>query len=273
MEVKDLFSRRYGLEKPETLWEDVLPTQFYDGLLNVLVRLEELVNFADCFADSARNLAWPLPENYTAEEYVDFLQARPWHETFNSLELIIECLLTRMDIENATWLFTSINHLLERTSVNWKLGESWRFVKRIENVAVIENALRLKIDKFDPARESVRKAWESFNKRPDPDYANSIKEAITAVESAAKIAANSDKADLRKALHKLALHPTLKEGIEKLYAYASDEPGVRHGGTKPSDVAEAEAELMLTICAGAMVFLAKTCVASDERGTAEGAAQ
>ena len=72
------------------------------------------------------------------------------------------------------------------------------------------------------------------------------------------IAANSDKAELGKALDKFDLHPALREGIKKLYGYASDEKGIRHGGTKLSDVKETEAELMLTICASVMVFLAKT---------------
>jgi len=267
MKVMDIFSRRHGYDTPKTLWEHALPKEFYDGLENVVRELNRRADFEVCFAYCARNLAWPVPEHHFPGEYVKLLRSRPWHETLSSLELITEYLVLKEWNEVAGWFILSIDHLLEFTNVNWSYGESWRFVKRIENIAIIENALRVNIDKFDPAREQLKNAWELFNKRPDPDYANSIKEAITAVESAAKISTNSDKADLGKALDKLALHPALKQGIEKLYAYASDEPGVRHGGTEASDVDEAEAELMLTICASVMVFLAKT----HANRTAEGA--
>jgi hypothetical protein len=159
-----------------------------------------------------------------------------------------------------------LNYLLELKNINWRVNEEGKFDKRIENIAVIESALRLTKDKFDPAREHLKKAWELFNKRPHPDHANSIKEAVAAVESAAKIATNSEKADLGKALDKLGLHPALKQGIEKLYGYASDEPGVRHGGTQSSDVDEVEAELMLTICASVMAFLAREYKARTTEG-------
>jgi hypothetical protein len=39
MEVKDLFSKRYGYDKPETLWEEGLPPDFHAALANTLVNL------------------------------------------------------------------------------------------------------------------------------------------------------------------------------------------------------------------------------------------
>ena len=261
MEVKDLFGRRYGFEVPKTLFQDSLPERFYNGIKNNFADFFRNRGFEQSFKYMVGKLAWPRPNSWYVSDYVSVARKHPWHETLSSIELVFEVLRQRYTyapVANEIRSFAEkINETCELAYVNWKLDESYRFVKRIENIATIETALRIEIDRFDPAREHLRKAWELFNKRPAPDYPNSTKEAITAVESAAKIATKSGKGDLGKALERLKLHPALKGGIEKLYAYTSDEPGVRHGGTESPDVGESEAELMLTICASILVFLAK----------------
>lgn len=68
--------------------------------------------------------------------------------------------------------------------------------------------------------------------KKNPDYRNSIKESISAIEALCKIKTNDDKATLRKALNlieqKYGLHPALKGAFEKLYGYSSDADGIRH---------------------------------------------
>ena len=68
--------------------------------------------------------------------------------------------------------------------------------------------------------------------RKNPDYRNSIKESISAVESICKIIAEDEKTTLAKALTKLKkrieIHGSLEEGFKKIYGYTSDADGIRH---------------------------------------------
>ena len=83
---------------------------------------------------------------------------------------------------------------------------------------------------FAAARSHLRKSAECINKG---DLAGSIRESITAVESVARRLDPNAAKTLKPALDALskrnvALHPAFKKGIEKFYAYTSDEKGIRH---------------------------------------------
>jgi hypothetical protein len=92
-----------------------------------------------------------------------------------------------------------------------------------------------------------------------PDYRNSMKEAISAVEALCKIIAKKDKANLGPALDavtaKVKLYPKLLEGFKALYGYTSDEHGIRHA-LKDDGTPEAEdAKFMLVTCSAFVNYL------------------
>src|SRR6266404_1152539 len=93
-----------------------------------------------------------------------------------------------------------------------------------EEVAEIEQALSVP-DSLKPVREHLKQALTLLANKTNPDYRNSIKESISAVESLSKIVAKLPKATLAPALatieKKTTLHPSLKEGFQKLYGYTS----------------------------------------------------
>jgi hypothetical protein len=105
---------------------------------------------------------------------------------------------------------------------------------------------------FAGAREHLRAAVDLFAKKPQPDYRNSIKEAISAVESAARVISGNPKATLGDALkainQKMTLHPSLREAMNRLYGYTSDEGGIRHALLEESNIDEAEAKFMIVAC-------------------------
>jgi hypothetical protein len=105
---------------------------------------------------------------------------------------------------------------------------------------------------FVGAREHLRVSVDLFAKKPQPDYRNSIKEAISAVESAAKVISGNPKATLGDALKaindKMTLHPALREAMNRLYGYTSDEGGIRHALLEESNIDEAEAKFMIVAC-------------------------
>jgi hypothetical protein len=91
-----------------------------------------------------------------------------------------------------------------------------------------------------------------LSNREQPDYRNSIKESISAVESLARIMTNNHKATLGDALKIIErsgkLHPALKEGFSKLYGYTSDEGGIRHAMLEEPNLTSADAKFFLISC-------------------------
>ncbi|MBI2262502.1 MAG: hypothetical protein HYU62_12665 [Caulobacterales bacterium] len=94
------------------------------------------------------------------------------------------------------------------------------------------------------------------------DYAGSVRESIHAVESAAKNTSGESGSTLSGALRLIEkqkpLHPAFKQALEKLYAWTSDEKGVRHALLNESTgVTEDQAIFMLSACAAFSAWLAR----------------
>lgn len=108
---------------------------------------------------------------------------------------------------------------------------------------------------YDTVNKHYAKAVEKLYK--DKDYANSIKESISAVEAMCQII-NGGKEELNKALKnlKVEIHPALEQAYLKLYAYACDENGIRHAnGAGEKDATLAEARYMLVSCSAFINYL------------------
>lgn len=111
-----------------------------------------------------------------------------------------------------------------------------------------------------PAREHLSRAVTLLNDRQNPDYANSIKESIAAVEASARFVTGNPKATLGDALKKIdGLHPALRKGWLALYGYTSDAGGIRHAAEDEitSDVDHA-LYFLVTCSAFVSLLLAKS---------------
>jgi hypothetical protein len=152
-----------------------------------------------------------------------------------------------------------INEVLEREKSAYRFiaGKLAPLTNEIE-MQELEQAAR-KRDPFAPVAEHVRTALELFSKKPQADYRNSIKESISAVESAAKIITGLPNATLGEAIKVIdqrhSLHGAFKQGISHLYGYTSDEGGIRHSLTDATNIDEADARYMLVSCSAFANFL------------------
>ncbi len=106
-------------------------------------------------------------------------------------------------------------------------------------------------------------ALEHLSNRKDPDYRNSIKESISAVESLCKKITGDDKATLGKALavleKKRNIHPALKKSFSSVYAYTSDADGIRHGMLKEPNLTYNDAKFMLVSCTAFVNYVLGRC--------------
>ena len=113
---------------------------------------------------------------------------------------------------------------------------------------------------FDGCKTHFEKALKYLSDRNSPDYKNSIKESISAVESICCIIAGKEQATLGDALNILQrenkLSNQLKAGFEKLYAYTNTEGGIRHAeGLFVKEVSFEEAKYMLVSCCAFVNYL------------------
>jgi hypothetical protein len=125
-----------------------------------------------------------------------------------------------------------------------------------EEISEIEEALK---NAPKPVDIHLKTALDKLSDRKSPDYRNSIKESISAVEAICKQIASDTKADLEKALKeiekKTELHPALKNAFRNLYGYTSDAQGIRHALMEESDLDFEDAKFMLVSCSAFVNYL------------------
>lgn len=185
-------------------------------------------------------------------------QSDDWFVVLNLVEFLREQFRSGSTDQQS---FTrDINYVLEREK------SAYRFVDGIlsplsnqTEVHEVESAMR-KAGRFAGVATHMRTALGLFSKKPEPDYRNSIKESISAVEAAARVIAGLPKATLGEAIKQIdekhPLHGAFKEGILKLYGYSSDEAGIRHALTETAtNVDEADARFMLVSCSAFANYL------------------
>lgn len=123
-----------------------------------------------------------------------------------------------------------------------------REISEIEEAAAAGN---------DAVREHIKTALTLLSDRKSPDYRNSIKESISAVESLCMTITGNGKATLGDAIKKLNLnlHPALQKGFSSIYGYTSDASGIRHGIVDEPKHTFSDAKFMLVACSAFVNYL------------------
>jgi hypothetical protein len=123
--------------------------------------------------------------------------------------------------------------------------------------AVIERAFAdLASTQLNGARQHLRNAVARLT---GGAYADSVRESIHAVEAVC-VTLDPTADVLSKALAKLeqkiSIHPAMKKGFTSLYAYTSDEGGIRHALLEDAaEVDETDALFMLGACASFVTYI------------------
>ena len=127
-----------------------------------------------------------------------------------------------------------------------------------EEIAEIEESLKV-TSPLKPVNNHLKRALDLLADRKSPDYRNSIKESISAVESICNLIAKNSKVTLGQALKeiegKVKLHPALKKAFESLYGYTSDAEGIRHALLDEPNLDFEDAKFMLVSCSAFINYL------------------
>ena len=148
------------------------------------------------------------------------------------------------------------NHIFEEEKA------AFRFVENLitpttnkEERAAINDAA-----KSDEAGCHIVHAVTLYRDRSNPDYRNSVKESISAVEATYRQLTGKRHKNINTAIAELEgcidLPTSLKNGFSSIYGWTSGPDGIRHALMKNArDVTEPEARLMLVMCSAYVNYL------------------
>lgn len=109
-------------------------------------------------------------------------------------------------------------------------------------------------------KNHIQRALKLLSDRSNPDYRNSIKESISAVESLSKMISWDMKWTLTTSLKKLKsknikIHNNLEEWFKSIYRYTSDGDGIRHALMEEEYLDKEDALYMLISCSSFINYL------------------
>lgn len=195
---------------------------------------------------------WP----YAHTDLKGWFSEAAWNEVYDFVEFVAENADSRFDTEG---FIGFCNTILEREM------SAYRFVNGLiaqltseEEIAEIERAINTP-KPLNPVANHLRTALERLSDKTNPDYRNSIKESVSAVESMCNlITGHKDTLGeaLKKVETKVAIHPALKKGFSNIYGYTSDASGIRHALLDEPNLDFEDAKYMLVSCSAFVNYLA-----------------
>lgn len=170
---------------------------------------------------------------------LDFFESLlQWHETL------------------AEFLEVKLNLIFEKNSVAYRvIGSEISPITDDQEIQAIKTAMELP-DQLAGARTHISAALQLLSDREKPDYRNSIKESISAVEAVCMVLVGDESASLGKALKRLedngiSIHHSLKNGFSSIYGYTSNKGGIRHAMIEEGTVATQEDALFMLVSCSA----------------------
>jgi hypothetical protein len=241
----------------------------------------------DSMDDALRNSLWSFYFNY--KEFLDDSMNYRYQDLYDSLKINFFKIPIDNDIDIRGWFFScnwyekydfiefilsensiqeledfkkECNSILERELSAYRLiADKITPITNEREIKEIEEAIeKSKITKLSGVHAHLKTALTLFSDRKSPDYRNSIKESISAVEAISILISGNPKASLADALNilenKIDLHGALKKGFQNIYGYTSDEGGIRHSLTEESqEVDFDDAKYMLVSCSAFVNYL------------------
>jgi hypothetical protein len=184
-----------------------------------------------------------IPETpiHAIQKIKDWFYGAQWYEVYDVVEAFAGVLSGLLNARESNAFRLACNQVLENKSSGYRfVGDEIAPITSEVEIAAIEQTLHLSETHGLPGvNEHLKSALEKLSDKKNPDYRNSIKESISAVESICKMVSGRLRASLPDAIKALkdkgiTIHPALEQGVGKIYAYTSDADGIRHAMTDQS---------------------------------------
>jgi hypothetical protein len=269
------FSERKGFTKPKThiqldsidddlrnkLW-NALDTCFWNQIigdnLNSSPEIEGLVKsiWHSLFKQRLETISyrWSNTLNVIRAHFFEC----EWWEVYDFIEFVLvnyPYTYSRPGLKD--FFKTQCNVVLTEEISGYRfVGDELVDITSSEEMAEVEKAISSPVA---PAREHLKRALELYSDKKKPDYRNSVKESISAVEAMCRFIAKDDKATLADAIKVLEqsgkIHTAFKDALIKLYGYTSDAGGIRHALIDVNVIKQEEALYFLVSCSAFVNYL------------------
>lgn len=209
--------------------------------------------WCEYFKSTLDSIPYLIEDAY--RQFRDYFFSTDWHEVYDLIEFLAN--ETGYEVNNA--FINSCNKILEKEMSGFRFVNNYLApITSEEEIAAIEEATSVSIT---PVREHLNRSLELLADRQNPDYRNSIKESISAVESLCIMICNDHQATLGAALNVIEktgiikLHGALKRAFSSIYGWTSNAEGIRHGLQDEPDLSFEDAKYMLVVCSGFISYL------------------
>ena len=275
-----LFSARNGITPSKDIQIESMDESLRNGLWNAFVPIIKTrtgyVLLHDIWIDFFKQPIDNLPSS-SSDRYAmfrdDFFGSK-WNEVYDLIEFVCAHNLSNLkrnkpesyitdillsDYIDASKFVIECNKVLERETSAWRIVNG--IVTRITSSAEIDSVESATSSTIDTVNQHLTQAMRHLYDRRSPDYRNSIKESISAVEAiCAKITEQNAPvlSDALKLIEKkdiVNLHPALKHALDKLYGYTSSASGIRHAQISDDDVTFELAQFLLVACSAFTNYL------------------
>ena len=266
-----MFSEKYGYKPEKAIEYECISDELRRRIWNLFSqqeiraggrtskRLSQAVNgeqtIEEKIVDRMGFLIDPTSKNLTTQAQLksNILQFFSWFEVYDFIDIHLSFLT---EDERAKRI-KQYNDLLEQEKAGYRIvaGE----VAPVTNESEIQAIEQAASTPYQSVNQHIKKALALYADLKAPDYENSVKESISAVEAMCCIITGKD-ATLNKAIEKLKnngvhIHPALEKAFTSLYAYTCDEKGIRHAGIEFVDTPAEDAKYMLVSCSAFVNYL------------------
>jgi len=175
-----------------------------------------------------------------------------WYEIYDFIEYASEIYHNNQVNEEFK---NKVNNVLKAEMSAYRFVDGY-IAPIIDDIEIkeIEEALNIE---YNGAKRHLSNALEFLSDRENPDYPNSIKESISAVEAVAKNITGKE-TDLSKCLKvmDLDLNKQFKTAMDNMYGWTCKEDGIRHGHTgEELKTSFDEAKYMLVTCSAFVNYM------------------
>ena len=259
------FSERYGYTSVrDTIQIESADEQLRNGLWSSFYDTVYARSQYEYLLTALWKKFYRLPVDTIPQAYIDSLKVirdsfykMRWFDVYDFIEFTAQNIYYH-DTDVKSRFIESCNEVLGQEMAGYRfVDDEITQITAEEEVAEIEQAINEA--NANPVSSHLKRALELLSDRTEPDYRNSIKESISAVEA---LCVNLTGATtLGQALTKLdkdstiKTHPALNEAFKKLYGFTSDAGGIRHALLEEDSREFEDAKFMLVSCSAFVNYL------------------
>ncbi len=267
--MSNFFSKRNGYIKVddklqiESMNDDLrnsLWSEIYEYILHDSIEHKHCMNFAKfAYKNLLKKPIDTLQTHpvFQCDEFKKMFFDYKWFVVYDFIECIISYLVYNNSFFDLAAFSKSINIILERENSGYRIIDN-------KIVAITDTTEKQTIEEaindnsFDTAKLHLKDALDKLSDRQNPDYRNSIKESISAVEVVVRSITGAP--TLGDALPKLKdnnieIPQILNTAMHKLYGYTNGTDGLRHGMMDIPNVNFEEAKYMLVVCSAFINYI------------------